>query len=272
MLDSNRVVPLNSTVLGALPKEQFSSSSVRAKYLPHTVHTAANNTNTQTAIPTPASNTQMMLGTTHVGDVSIPPATATQDHSHHPHPHHPLDTLSLTDSSVGLSTFYDLEYKPAMMAPGTRQRLQEASFGSSYGDLSHSSDPILNPPSQLPGQSYPLYSSDDDSSTAKSSTSIHRPPKQQPKQQPPQQQQQPPPPTPTTTNAITTTTTTTAAAPPVSLSALKDQLRAEKESRLAAEAVLKAKKDRLQAALAMPKSHLKKEIVDPRQLDEAGNR
>ena len=25
--------------------------------------------------------------------------------------HHPLDTQSLSDSSIGLSTFYDLEYK-----------------------------------------------------------------------------------------------------------------------------------------------------------------
>ena len=59
-ITSNRVVSLNSSTLGALPKEQFSSSSVRAKYLPHTVNTQHTG-NTHNTGNTPAGNTQLLL-------------------------------------------------------------------------------------------------------------------------------------------------------------------------------------------------------------------
>ena len=114
----------------------------------------------------------------------------------------------------------------------------QASFGSSYGDLPQS-DLLQNPPSE---QKSNRPSLDDDSLTSKPNTRQQQRHSQQQQQnhqqhqQGNQQQQDHQQPHATHTTAATPTTPThTPGPPPVSLSAIKDQLRAEKDARLAAE-------------------------------------
>ena len=83
-LPSNRVVPLTSTVLGSLPKEQFSSSSVRAKYLQHLNPHNNNNNATAATTATTTATTNQTATTTPASAIT----TTTQSNHQHHHQHH----------------------------------------------------------------------------------------------------------------------------------------------------------------------------------------